>query len=121
MFACTLNGTNAFDICAVNRNGTAFQRLTNGEGRNFDPAWSPDGTRIAFATSRYGNGTTSEIALMNPDGSGVTRVIPGVVPSWTSSGQILFSSLGAVHLVNPDGSGLQRLFTANAFDLAWRP
>ena len=36
-----------------------------------DPTFSPDGTRIAFATSRDGN---YEIYIMNPDGSEQTRV-----------------------------------------------
>lgn len=123
VFGCTVSGTNTYDICVVNRNGTAFQRLTNGEGTNFEPAWSPDGSRIAFSTLRFGSSPEVqwEIALMNPDGSGVTRLVSGSAPSWTSSGQILFSSAGGVHVVNPDGSGLERLFTANSYDLAWRP
>jgi TolB protein len=102
----------------VNRNSTGFQRLTQGEG-NFDPAWSPDGSRIAFTTSRFGN--QPEIALMNPDGSGVTRVVPGFSPAWTPSGQILFASTAGVHVVNQDGSGLTRLFAGSAFAPAWRP
>ncbi|CAN5256736.1 hypothetical protein BH23GEM2_BH23GEM2_16530 [soil metagenome] len=120
VFACTVFNTSTFDICAVNRNGTAFQRLTNGEGTNWDPAWSPDGSRIAFTTSRFGG--QFEIALMAPDGNGVTRLIPGSDPSWTPSGQILFTAAGGVHVVNADGSGLTRLFTANnSYDPVWRP
>src|SRR5438105_14262078 len=36
-----------------------------------DPAFSPDGSRIAFVTQRDGN---AEIYVMNADGTGVTRV-----------------------------------------------
>ncbi len=36
-----------------------------------DPAWSPDGTKIAFSTSRDGN---FEIYVMNADGTGPTRL-----------------------------------------------
>jgi TolB protein len=35
------------------------------------PAWSPDGSRIAFLTGRDGNG---EIYVMNADGSGPTNL-----------------------------------------------
>ena len=34
--------------------------------QNFLPAWSPDGTKIAFTTTRDGN---AEIYVMNRDGS----------------------------------------------------
>ena len=49
----------------------------------FSPAWSPDGTKIAFASLRDGN---SEIYTMNADGSSQTRITndPGAQwdPSW---------------------------------------
>lgn len=118
VFGCTVSGTITYDVCVVNRNGTAFQRITNGEGMNTEPAWSLDGGRIAFTTSRFGG---SEIALMTPDGSGVNRLVPGFSPSWTPSGQILFSTTGGVHVVNADGSGLTRLLTGSSYGPAWRP
>ena len=37
-----------------------------------DPVWSPDGTRIAFRSTR--DGPYYDIWLMNADGSGVTRL-----------------------------------------------
>ena len=42
--------------------------LFNGRSGNFDaaPAWSPDGSRIAFMSNRDGN---PDIYTMNPDGS----------------------------------------------------
>ncbi len=46
-------------------------RLTNHPATDGTPSWSPDGSRIAFTSNRDGK---SEIYLMNPDGSGVTRL-----------------------------------------------
>ena len=65
------------DICAVNADGSDLVRLTDDPGRDIDPAWSPDGSTIAFVSSRWGGGL--RLAFMGPDGSGVTFVGSGVV------------------------------------------
>ena len=47
------------------------------------PAFSPDGTRIAFSSSRKGHG----IFLMDRDGGNVTRLCPdGYNPAWSPDG-----------------------------------
>ena len=67
---------------------------TNGVGQNWLPAFSPDGTRIAFTSNRDGN---SEIYVMNRDGSNVRRLTnnPAIdsTPTWSPTGtQIAFTS-----------------------------
>ena len=47
-----------------------LKNLTNNPADDYDPAWSPDGTRIAFTSKRDGN---EEIYAMSADGSNVTR------------------------------------------------
>lgn len=54
------------DIFVVNPDGSGAVRLTTGSSGGGNPVWSPDGTMIAFETSRDGN---SEIYVMNADGS----------------------------------------------------
>ena len=57
------------DIYRINADGSGLRRLTDG----LDPAWSPDGTRIALTRWRNPWG----VYLINPDGSGEERVVDG--------------------------------------------
>ena len=57
------------EIYTIQADGTNLRRLTDG----LDPAWAPDGSRIAFTRWRYPWG----IYLIQPDGSGEERVVDG--------------------------------------------
>jgi hypothetical protein len=80
------------------------------------PAWSPEGSKIAFGTNRDGN---EEIYVMSAsDGSGQTNLTADPAadryPAWSSDGaKIAFRSSRAhsfdIFLMNPDGSGVTRL------------
>jgi TolB protein len=50
----------------MNADGSNVRRLTDTQGLDMHPAWSPDGRRIAFTTRRDGN---YEIYVMNADGT----------------------------------------------------
>ncbi len=43
------------DIYTVSSEGGRAQRLTTDPAQDFAPVWSPDGSKIAFASDRYGN------------------------------------------------------------------
>ncbi|MCH8992957.1 MAG: PD40 domain-containing protein, partial [Acidobacteria bacterium] len=49
-------------VYSYNTQANAWTRLTNNAAIDSDPAWSPDGSQIAFGSDRDGN---SEIYIMN--------------------------------------------------------
>jgi TolB protein len=63
-------GTVYTDIYKIRRDGTGFRQLTDHRGySNAMPDWSPDGTRIVFASDRRHRHERSDIYVMNADGT----------------------------------------------------
>ncbi|MBX3272722.1 MAG: PD40 domain-containing protein [Sandaracinaceae bacterium] len=60
-----------FDVFVVNTRTQQYTRLTQGQGTNKDPAFSPDCRMVAFYSSRGG------IFISSPEGLNQNLVIPG--------------------------------------------
>jgi len=99
----------AAEIYLMNGDGTNPRRLT--ENNHFDgfPALSSDGSRIVFDSNRLrAEGepfNTSDLFVMNADGSGETHLIRGSSATWSPDGkQIAFhaSASGKGRPIKPD-------------------
>jgi Tol biopolymer transport system component len=102
-----------FDVCAADvfviptTGGPAINLTRNAGGAAYQPAWSPDGTWVAYAQAR-------QIFLIKPDGSGKTNLSqdPGtqdVAPVWAPDAARLaftrFLANSEMFVMNADGSG----------------
>lgn len=112
-----------YAIYGMKADGSGQRRLTDERGDTStsagvefqtEPAWSPDGARIAFASAREGS---FDIYVMNADGTGTKRLTSSGAndrgPTWSPDGsRIAFarsSDGGHVWLMNADGTGAHRL------------
>jgi Tol biopolymer transport system component len=79
------------DIYVVRTDGTGLTRLAASTADECQPAWSPDGRRIAYAAGRPAAGPSSYVLrVMNADGSG-KEILPrvstaGQLPAWSPRG-----------------------------------
>lgn len=105
-----------WDIYSMNGDGTNVVQLTDAPGDDQAPQWSPDGSKIAFASERDGN---FEIYTMDPDGSNQTRLTTAASddrwPTWSPDGsQIAFERSGTLATMDADGSNQTTLSTGLA-------
>jgi hypothetical protein len=104
-----------------------------------DPAWSPEGGRIAFSGYRHCDAydvtqvCAAEIYVMTADGEGVTRLTHGARnhasygPAWAPDGTRLafytWDEAGGfqIYVMRPDGSEAAPLADLHGFQPAWSP
>jgi Tol biopolymer transport system component len=121
------------EIFTINPDGTGETQLTSNSVTDNQPAWSPDGTKIAFASDEGGLGDF-EIYVMDADGSNVVNVTNAhdssdSDPTWSPDGTQIayvsnFDGTPDIWKINVGGTGAVNLTSdEGSFDAdpAWSP
>lgn len=119
-----------YHIFTMNSDGSNVAQLTfEDSADSYNPAWSPDGTKIIFASTRDGN---REIYVMDPNGANTIRLTNNPAadeqPAWSPDGsKIAFVSdrdgNTEIYVMNPDGTGQVNITNDPGTDVlpAWSP
>lgn len=127
-----------YELAVVGLDGKAPRRLTRHDAFDNYPAWSPDGTRIAFVSGRDVPGLwrhrEAGLYTMAADGTDVRHLAPDLKvawqpPAWSPDRRFIAVAAGswdlrkeghALYVVPADGAGLVQLWDAVSGG-AWSP
>jgi Tol biopolymer transport system component len=113
-------------ICLMRPDGTGKRALTAAfPGKRTltviypqaDPAWSPDGRRLAFRGYFGPHEGDYAIYVAGADDCHLTKLtgaMNGTNPSWSPSGRQIAFAVGGINVINADGTGLRALTSDQA-------
>jgi len=89
-------------LSTANADGSGFVMVASFPPEPGPPAWSPDGTKIAYSAN-------GDIFVMDADGSNKTNITNSAGanefnPSWSVTGKIVYERTSQIWIMNADGS-----------------
>jgi len=119
-------------LAILDSDGSNFRLLPPQTADDGEPAWAPDGKRIAFTGTPSGR-TSPDLYVLNM-ARGTSRRLTttgGRSPAWSSRNRIAYvtrfspvvgqPTRGQLSIVKPDGSGRRRLTSRGGVAPAWSP
>jgi TolB protein len=113
------------DVWVAHADGSHPERLTSRPGPEFDPTWSPEGSRIAYRDSRRGINRNDEIYVMSADGSHKRNLTFSPTnewsPSWSPDGSLIAFYSGELYVMRVDGRRMRPVTRVEGEYPAWSP
>jgi TolB protein len=136
-----------YDLFVMNADGSGRTRITTDHGMDSSPSWSPDGSRIVFASDAAARAAKacrtsqrfadllicpSQLYVIGADGTGETRLTNDAAsdlqPDWSPDGRFIALVVIAdtpdgscVCVMNADGTGAMQPIASAGFSPRWSP
>ena len=127
-FASGSSGSGPAAIVIANADGSGRLQVTDDQTRNRNPAWSPDGSRLAFLREV---GTSVDLYLVDADGGNLEPRVAGFFEflnsvAWLPDGRIMLKGTTAegesgLFAVDADGSDAPAVILPGFGLIAWSP
>jgi Tol biopolymer transport system component len=106
------------DVCVMGPDWPHGVRVASGPGDQRQPAWSPDGTRLAYVT---GPDDAPRIEILNVNTWASEDVGDGFFPAWAPDGQhLVFNGPGGIYVMDADGGNRRQIVTGGLRPV-WSP